>query len=146
MPISILIADDHEVMRGTLRRMLGSHPDFVVVAEAGDGAEAVRLAEQRRPDVAVVDIGMKGMNGIEATAQILRGSPKTAVLIVTVYRLEQYVASAVGAGARGYLLKEFLDDDELVRAVRTLRDGGRFFSPAIAGAVPAALGATGGPA
>ena len=143
MPISVLIVDDHEVMRDTIRRMLAGHPDFCVVAEASDGAAAVRLAERHRPQVALIDIGMKRMNGLEATTHIARRSPETAVLILTVYKLEQYVVRAVGAGARGYLLKESLDEEELARAIHAVRDGGHYFSEAIAAAVPAALRSAG---
>ncbi|MBZ5582868.1 MAG: response regulator transcription factor [Acidobacteriia bacterium] len=136
MPIRILLADDHDILRETLRGMLASHSDFVVIGEAADGAQAVELAERSRPDVAVVDIGMKGMNGIEATVRILRRSPETAVLMLTVYKQESYVTRAVQAGARGYLLKESLEEEELVRAIRTVREGGRFFSAAVTKAVP----------
>ena len=139
MPISVLIADDHDVMRETVRRMLAAAPDIVVVAEASDGGEAVALAAQFHPDVALIDIGMKGVNGIEATTQLLRHSPQTAVLILTVYQVEQYVIRSVAAGARGYLLKESLDDEELLRAIHVVRNGGRFFSQAIADAVPQAF-------
>ncbi len=137
MPIRILLADDHDVLRETLRGMLASHSDFVVAGEAADGLQAVEAAERLHPDVAVVDIGMKGMNGIEATAHILRRSPETAVLMLTVYKQDYYVSRAVQAGARGYLLKESLEEEELVRAIRTVRDGGHFFSPAVVKAVPA---------
>jgi DNA-binding NarL/FixJ family response regulator len=131
MPITILLADDHELWREALRRMLEQHADLLVVAEASDGPEAVELAERCRPDVAVVDIGMKQMNGIEATVQLLRRSPQTAVLILTVYNHEHYMARAIEAGARGYLLKDCLDEEELVRTIRTVRAGGRVFTSAI---------------
>jgi DNA-binding NarL/FixJ family response regulator len=137
MPISVLLADDHDILRQGLRLILEAHPDLVVLGEARDGAEAIELAGRLRPDVAVVDIGMKPKNGIEATAQIRQCSPGTAVLILTVYDDEYYVIRAVGAGARGYMLKESLEEEDLVRAIHTLCAGGRFFSPAIAGFVPA---------
>lgn len=99
MPITILLVDDHKVFRDALRRMLEGCAELLVVAEAGDGAEAIELAERHHPDVAVVDIGMKKMNGIETTARLLRRSPETAVLILTVYNDERYIASAAAAGA-----------------------------------------------
>lgn len=111
--------------------MLGSQPDFSVVAEAASGLQAVELARKHQPDVAVLDIGMNELNGIEATAQILRSSPRTSVLILSMHRDERYVIRAVKAGARGYLLKDAVED-ELIEAVRLLHKGESFFSPAIA--------------
>jgi DNA-binding NarL/FixJ family response regulator len=137
MPIRILLADDHDILREGLRQIIESHSDLMVLAEARDGLETVELAGRLHPEVAVVDIGMKGKNGIEATAQIRQCSPGTAVLILTVYDDEHYVIRAVGAGARGYMLKESLEEKDLVQAIHTLREGGHFFSPAIAGFVPA---------
>ena len=131
MSTQILLADDHAILRQGLRRILESYPEFVVVAEAGDGMEAAELAEAYHPDVAVVDIGMKGMNGIEATAEILRRSPQTNVLMLTMHNNEHYVQRAVKAGARGYLLKDTVEE-ELVEAIRLVEAGGKFFSPAVA--------------
>jgi DNA-binding NarL/FixJ family response regulator len=138
MPITILLVDDHKVFREALRRMLEGRAELLVVAEASGGVEAVELAERHRPDVAVVDIGMKGMNGIEATARLLRRSPETAVLILTVYNDEHYIASAAAAGARAYLLKDSLEEDELVRTIQTVRAGGRVFESASAPSGPPA--------
>jgi DNA-binding NarL/FixJ family response regulator len=131
MSTQILLADDHAILRRGLRRILETYPEFTVVAEASDGKEAVQLAEAFHPDVAVVDIGMKEMNGIEATAEIVRRSPETAVLILTMHSNEHYVVRAVRAGARGYLLKDTVEE-ELVEAIRQVEAGGRFFSPAVA--------------
>ena len=103
----------------------------MIVAEAGSGLEAIEQAQERQPDVAVVDIGMKELNGIEATAQILRHTPNTKVLILSMYSDERYVISAVKAGARGYVLKNSAGD-ELIQAVYEVRNGGTFFSPAVA--------------
>ncbi len=133
MPISILLAEDHDILRESLRQMLESHKDLRVVAEAADGAKAVELAERLVPDVAVLDIGMKKLNGLEAAAHISLRCPHTAILMLTVYGGPQYVVRAVQAGARGYLLKESLEDEDLVCAIRTVHTGGRFFSPAVAG-------------
>jgi two-component system response regulator NreC len=131
MPIRILLADDHTIMRQGLRQILEHESDFAIVAEAGSGLEAVEQAQEYRPDVAVVDIAMKELNGIEATAQILRRTPSTKVLILSMYSDERYVISAVKAGARGYVLKNSAGD-ELIRAVYELRKGATFFSPAVA--------------
>jgi DNA-binding NarL/FixJ family response regulator len=130
MPLRILLADDHMLMRQGLRKILEQHPDIEVVAEAGSGLESVEAAERFKPDVAVVDIGMKELNGIEATAQILKHSPQTCVLILSMHSDERYVMRAVNAGARGYVLKNAAAD-ELVAAIRAVQRGKRFFSPLI---------------
>ena len=131
MPIRIEIADDHAILRQGLRRILEDHSNFKVVAEAASGLEAIELAQMYHPDVAVVDIGMKELNGIEATAQIIRRSPETAVLILSMHSDERYVVRAVRAGARGYLLKDSVEED-LIRAIELVHDGKSFFSPAVA--------------
>jgi len=131
MPVRILLVDDHTIMRQGLRQILEHESDFVVVAEAGTGLEAVEQAEEHRPDIAVVDIAMKELNGIEATAQILKRSPKTMVLILSMYSDERYVSRALKAGARGYLLKNSAGE-ELIHAVHAIRNGGAYFSPAVA--------------
>ncbi|MGA2328764.1 MAG: response regulator transcription factor [Bryobacteraceae bacterium] len=131
MPVRILLADDHAILRSGLRRILESYPGFVVAAEAASGAEAVALAREHQPDVAIVDVGMPGLNGIEATAQILRRSPLTAVLILSMHSDERYVVRALKAGARGYLLKDSVER-ELVQAIQAIHAGETFFSPAIA--------------
>jgi DNA-binding NarL/FixJ family response regulator len=130
MPSRILLADDHAILRQGLRRILEGYPEFEVVAEAATGLEAVRQAQLHRPDVAVVDIAMKELNGIEATAQIRRASPGTVVLILSMHRDEAYVVRAIRAGASGYLLKDSVEE-ELVRGIRTVLHRGHFFSPEI---------------
>ncbi len=137
MPITILLADDHAILRQGLKRIMDGYEEFAVVAEANTGLEAVELAKEYQPDVAVVDIGMKELNGVEATAQITRVSRRTAVLILSMHREEAYVVRAVQAGAAGYILKDAVED-ELIEAIRTVQKRGRYFSPAIAGAVEAA--------
>ena len=122
MPIRILLADDHHLFRQGLRRILESQPDFEVVAEAGSGLEAIDMAKEHQPDVAIVDIAMKELNGIEATAQLLRHTPRTAVLILSMYGDERYVLRAVRAGARGYILKDTLEEG-LVQAIHALAAG-----------------------
>jgi DNA-binding NarL/FixJ family response regulator len=131
MPISILLADDHAILRLGLRRILESYPDFTVVAEASSGLQAVELARQLQPDVAIVDVSMAGLNGIEATAQLLRRSPHTAVLILSMYNDERYVTRSLKAGASGYLLKDSVEED-LIQAIQLVCQGGQFFSPAVA--------------
>ena len=131
MPIRVELADDHTLVRQGLRRIVESHPGFVVVAEAASGLEAVELARRHQPDVAVVDIGMTELNGIEATAQILRQSPRTSVLILSMHSNERYVIRALKAGARGYLLKDAVEG-ELIRAILLTQKGKSFFSPAVA--------------
>ena len=130
MPTTVLLADDHTLMRQGLRHILESHSDFAIVAEASSGIEAVEAARQHRPDVAVVDVAMKELNGIEATSQILKHSPHTAVLILSMYSDERYVMRAVKAGARGYLLKNSAGD-ELIQAIHAVQKGLAFFSPAV---------------
>jgi DNA-binding NarL/FixJ family response regulator len=131
MSIRILLADDHTLMRQGLRHILEGHEDFEIVAEASSGIEAVEAARDFKPDVAVVDVAMKELNGIEATAQMLKHSPHTAVLILSMYSDERYVLRAVKAGARGYLLKNSAGD-ELIQAILAVQKGTAFFSPAVA--------------
>jgi two-component system response regulator NreC len=131
MPTRILLADDHTIMRQGLRQILEHEADFTIVAEAGSGLEAIEQAVEHQPDVAMIDIAMKELNGIEATAQILKRTPHTKVLILSMYSDERYVISAVKAGARGYVLKNSAGD-ELIQAVYEVRKGGTFFSPAVA--------------
>lgn len=131
MPTRILLADDHTLMRQGLRHILESRDEFDIVAEASSGIEAIEAARQHKPDVAVIDVAMKEMNGIEATSQILKCSPNTAVLILSMYSDERYVLRAVKAGARGYLLKNSAGD-ELIEAIHVVEKGQAFFSPAVA--------------
>ncbi len=129
--IRILLADDHTVVRQGLRKVLEERPDWEVVAEAGDGREAVRLAEQHKPDVAILDVAMPLLNGIEATRQIARRVPNTRVLVLSMHADEAYVTQILQAGATGYLLKDSADVD-LVQAVGEVAQGKSFFSPAVA--------------
>ena len=129
--MTILLADDHNVLRKGLRRILEEQPDLEVVAEASDGRQAVTLAHSLKPDVVVMDIAMPLMNGIEATRQILRRHPDLNVLILSMYSDENYVVQVLQAGARGYLLKDTAEED-LITAVRTVAKGQTFFSPQIA--------------
>jgi two-component system, NarL family, response regulator NreC len=129
--LRILLADDHILMRQGLRRVVEEQPDWEVVAEVEDGAEAVRLAADTNPDVAILDITMPRLGGIEATRQIGRRAPDVRVLILSMYSDEVYVRQALQAGAIGYLLKDSADTD-LVRAVTAVAMRKSFFSPAVA--------------
>lgn len=129
--IRILIADDHAVVREGTRQILEQEPDLEVVGEAGDGEEAVRLATDLEPDVAIVDIAMPNLDGIEATRQIKALRPATSILILTAYDDEQFIFSLLEAGAAGYLLKS-VRGRELVDAVRAVNGGESVLHPLIA--------------
>jgi len=129
-PIRILLADDHTVMRRGLRLLLESRPEFSVVSEASDGRQAVEQAEALRPDVAVLDIGMPQLNGIEAAQRITNALPHTAVVILSMHSDEGYVLRALKAGAKGYLLKDSAEGD-LIEAIQSVHQGRTFFSPEI---------------
>jgi len=128
--IHIVLADDHTIMRSGLRLLLDQQPGFEVVAEAGNGREAIDLVAKHHPEVAVLDIGMPQLNGIEATQQISSQEPQTKVVILSMHADEGYVLRALKAGARAYILKNSAEAD-LIRAVRTVADGKSFFSPVI---------------
>ncbi len=127
--LRVLIADDHGVVRKGLRVLLEAG-GMEVAGEAGDGREAVRLAEELAPELVVMDIGMPNLNGIEATAQIVKKNPKTGVIILSMHSDETYVLRALTAGAKGYLLKDSAEED-LIRAVQAVSKGKSYFSPAI---------------
>jgi DNA-binding NarL/FixJ family response regulator len=129
--LKILIADDHTLVRQGLRKILEAQPGWEVVAEAGDGREAVQQASQLRPDVVILDLAMPRLNGVEAVQQIERRAPGVRVLVLSMYADEAYVTRAVRAGAAGYLLKDSADTD-LIRAVTAVAQGKSFFSPTVA--------------
>src|ERR1022692_3064899 len=128
--IRILLADDHTIIRSGLRLLLEQQPDFKVVAEAGNGREAAQLVSQHHTDVAILDIGMPELNGIEATRQIVSQEPHPSVVILSMHSDESYVLRALKAGARAYILKNAAEAD-LIRAVLAVSEGKSFFSPAI---------------
>jgi len=134
----VLLVDDHAVVRKGIRDFLEEDPTIQVVAEAGDGDEAWALLSQRQPDVAVVDIRMPGLNGIELTKRIKAHYPNVRVLVLTAYDDEPYVFALLRAGADGYVLKT-AESKELVRAVKTLASGKSVLDPEIAPKVIASL-------
>lgn len=129
--LRVLLGDDHTVLRHGLRKILEERRDWRVVGEAGNGRDAVREALALNPDVAVLDIGMPLLNGIEATRQIVRRAPAVRVLILSMHSDQAYVTQAVQAGARGYLLKESAGA-ELLEAIAAVATGKSYFSPAVA--------------
>jgi DNA-binding NarL/FixJ family response regulator len=123
---TILLADDHRLMREAVRNILENQGNFECVAECGSGIEAILAAREYKPDVAIVDIGMEPVNGLEATPEILKASPRTVVLILTMRCDHWYVDRAIKLGARGYVLKTSAVA-ELIHAVREVRDGRTYF-------------------
>lgn len=127
----ILIADDHVLFRDGLRSLIRSLSDVEVVGEASNGEQAIAQAAALQPDVILMDIQMPGMNGIEATRQILHTSPHIGIIVVTMFEDNDSVFAAMRAGARGYVLKD-ADQEELLRAIRAIANGEALFSAAIA--------------
>ena len=129
--ITVLLADDHVMVRDGLRYILQAAGDIQVVAEASNGKEAVTLAQTHCPDIAVIDVSMPVMDGIEATKQILKVCSRTRIITLSMYHTGEYVQRALRAGASGYVLKDGAGN-ELVEAVRAVYDGKRYFSPQVA--------------
>ena len=131
MIVRVLLADDQKLVRSGFRMILKSEPEIDVVGEASDGAEAVALARDLRPDVVLMDIRMPNLDGIEATRQIIDdadGAPR--VLVLTTFDLDEYVYEALRAGASGFLLKD-APEEQLVAGIRIVADGGSLFAPAV---------------
>jgi len=128
--LTVLIADDHPLLRGALHQTLDAEHDMEVVAEAGDGEEAIKLASELKPDVVIMDIVMPKLNGIEATKRIKEVIPNIAILILTAYDDDEYILGLLDAGAAGYLLKSTRGRD-LVEAVRAIRAGESVLHPNI---------------
>ena len=129
--ISVLISDDHTLLREGMRLLLEKEMDIQVVGEAADGQQSVREAKRLRPDVVVQDLAMPLLNGFGAVRQIAKDVPTTKVLILSAYNDDQYIDHAIEAGAAGYLMKETVGED-LVRGIREVAHGNAFFSPAVA--------------
>jgi DNA-binding NarL/FixJ family response regulator len=126
--LRILIADDHDLMRRGLRTLLETHPGWTVCAEANTGRDAVAKAEELRPDIVIMDITMPELNGVEAARRILKASPSTEILILSVHHSDQLIREILAAGARGYIVKSDSDRDLLV-AVEALSNHKPFFTP-----------------
>jgi two-component system, NarL family, response regulator LiaR len=133
-PITVLLVDDHEMVRRGVRAFLETQPDITVVAEAGSGEEAVRLAAEYAPDVALMDLIMPGMDGVEATRRLTAQSPRTSVVMLTSYHDEEHVFPAIRAGALSYVLKE-VGPEELADAVRKAAAGEAVLHPRVAARV-----------
>jgi DNA-binding NarL/FixJ family response regulator len=128
--ITVLLVDDHSLVRRGFRRMLEDEPDMDVVGEAGDGEESVKLARQLHPQVVVMDCALPRMNGLEATRQIIEESPETAVLMLSMHSESTWVRQAIEAGAKGYVLKNAMDL-ELGPAIRKIAAGETVFDPKV---------------
>jgi len=133
--ITVLLVDDHSLVRRGFRRMLEDEPDMKVVGEAGDGEEAVRLAKQLHPQVVVMDCALPGMNGLQATREILEDSSHIAVLMLSMHTESTWVRQAIDAGAKGYMLKNALEL-ELGAAIRKVAAGETFFDPQVEPSAP----------
>ncbi len=130
MAFSVLLVDDHKIMRDGIKAILRQNPDFTVAGETDNGTDAVQMAKQLRPDIVLMDIGLQGLNGIEATTEILRHCPEIRVIILSMYDDEHSVVSAIRSGARAFVLKKASDSD-LVDALRTVGKGGSYLSPQV---------------
>ena len=126
----MFLADDHAILRSGLRLLLAREPDMAVVGEATDGREAVDWMARESAEVVVMDVGMPGLNGVEATAQMVRKYPRGAVIMLSMHSDETYVLRCLRAGARGYVLKESAEN-ELIAAIRAVAAGKTFFSPKV---------------
>src|SRR6185503_1146189 len=133
MSARLLLADDHEMFRDGLRRLLTAHA-FEVVAEASNGREAVRQARRHQPDVAILDITMPELNGIDTAREVLRAAPAARVIVLTMHTEDAYLLEALRAGARGYVLKS-LGIEALLEALRQVADGGVYLSPGLSRAL-----------
>ena len=133
MPVQVLLADDHQVIRESLRALL-EREGYKIVGEASNGQEAVKLAETSRPDIAVLDISMAALNGLDAAVEIHKVSPRTKTIFLTVHDEDPYILNALRAGARGYVIKTHAAQ-ELLRAIREASRGGVYLSPDVSRAV-----------
>jgi two-component system response regulator NreC len=132
--VTILLADDHTIVRQGLKLILAAHADLQVVGEAANGREAVELAARLRPDIVLLDVQMPELNGMEATRQMVAANPRIRVLVLSMHKEAVYVRESLRAGARGYILKDAIDT-ELLSAIRSVANGDGYISPAVAGAL-----------
>ncbi|MDH6222864.1 response regulator transcription factor [Streptomyces pseudovenezuelae] len=140
--IRVLIADDEAMIRAGVRAVLSTDPGIDIVAEAANGHDAVELVQRHRPQVAVLDIRMPKVNGIEAAAEIHRTVPTTGVIMLTTFGEDDYILQALGGGAAGFLIKSG-EPEELIMGVRAVADGAAYLSPKVAARVVAHLASTG---
>jgi DNA-binding NarL/FixJ family response regulator len=133
--ISVLLVDDHSLVRKGFRRILEDDPEIRVVGEAADGAEAVKLAQELKPRVIVMDMAMPGLNGMQASIEILKVLPHTAILILSMYSEENYVRNAIDAGAKGYILKNAMDID-LAASIKQVAAGHKVIAPGLLSSTP----------
>jgi len=138
MTIRVVVADDHPIVRTGLTALLGSLPDFEVVGVAADGREAVREVITTRPDVALLDLHMPGLDGIAATRELARVAPLVAVLVLTMYDDDESIFAAMRAGARGYLVKG-VEQEDIARAITSVAAGEAIFGPGVAQRVLSSL-------
>jgi len=136
--IRVLLADDHSIVRAGLRRLVEDAGDMVVVADAADGREAIKKVQESLPDVAVIDLSMPGMDGLEVVGRLLSQYPKLPVLILTMHEEEQYVVRAIEAGAMGYVTKRSAAE-QLLKAIRKVHGGGRYLSESASEALAARM-------
>ncbi|MBN1188638.1 MAG: response regulator transcription factor [Dehalococcoidales bacterium] len=125
--IKIVLSDDHQVVRKGLKALLNAEPEFEIIGEAGDGLDTVKLVEELKPDILVLDLMMPGINGLEVTRQLNKKSPGTGIVVLSMHSNEAYVLEALRSGARAYILKES-PPEELVRAIREVSSGHRYLS------------------
>ena len=130
--ITILLADDHNIVRQGLKLILCAHSDLQVVGEAANGKEVIDLAQRLKPDIVLMDVAMPEVNGIEATRRIVQTNPRARILVLSMHKEAVYVREILRAGARGYILKDAIDT-ELLNAVRSVAGGDGYVSPAISG-------------
>jgi two-component system response regulator NreC len=132
--VTILLADDHTIVRQGLKLILSAHADLQVVGEAANGREAVELAAKLRPDIVLLDVQMPELNGMEATRKMVAANPRIRILVLSMHKEAVYVREMLRAGARGYILKDAIDT-ELLSAIRSVANGDGYISPAVAGAL-----------
>lgn len=130
----VVIAEDHTILRAGLRALLSSRKDIVVVGEAGDGREAVRVVDQYIPDLLLIDLSMPRLNGMEAIREIKGRHPRIKIIVLTVHKSDEYIVASMNAGANGYILKE-ASQNELLLAIEYVMAGKIFLSPGISGKV-----------
>ena len=130
MPYSLVLADDHQILRDGVKAILARHEEFVLVGEASNGLEAIQVCKELRPDLVLMEIALPGVNGVEVTTELLRHSPATKVVILSMYDDEKSVVSSIRAGARSYILKRASAGD-LLDALRTVARGGSYLSPQV---------------